>query len=526
MVVVGEAEARGGAALAGAIQEGGDPAIALGGQVLAQRHALRPERHQLLRGGRDQEARPQRRGALDRLVQRGGILGIEEAVPGRSREAERLEAAASLHRRAAEQLRALDLAVAELRECLERAIEVARRAGSGRCRARSPGRSGACRAAWLKPARFATLPRMPDASQLILLPRPRRLVAGTGAGAPQAVRPTSGPTPRSVATPSRSRSATRACGSATARAEPGATPRRRCARSALQSGATLPAAPHRGRAGFPGARLHARRESRPRAHARDARAPRRPAGAAAPQPPRALHRAQLRLPRSRDGLARRLTAHGRRRALARRALSGPRHRARVRTRTASVTWAAGSSTRHTARAPRRRTASARGSASRCRPACSSRPRTTPRSRSRSAASCSRTTRAAASTSAATRPSSSGRGKSQARVEAHGRGRVYLDHLLRLLRPLQREGNEVLFWGDILRHHPELVPELPKEGTIACAWHYEAPQSRSRCRTICSRCSREFGIDRASFAGFATTSMRSRAPACPTGCAPARRAGTR
>jgi hypothetical protein len=95
----------------------------------------------------------------------------------------------------------------------------------------------------------------------------------------------------------------------------------------------------------------------------------------------------------------------------------------------------------------------------------------------------------------------GRGKSQARVEAQGRGRVYLDHLLRLLRPLQEDGCEVLFWGDILRHHPELVPELPKKGTIACAWHYEAPQPDAALPDDLLALLAEFGIDRASFAGF-------------------------
>jgi hypothetical protein len=95
----------------------------------------------------------------------------------------------------------------------------------------------------------------------------------------------------------------------------------------------------------------------------------------------------------------------------------------------------------------------------------------------------------------------GRGSSRARVEQAGRGRVYLEHLLRLLRPLQAEGCEVLFWGDILRHHPELVPELPKEGTIACAWHYEAPQPDAALPEGLLAILAEFGIDRASFAGF-------------------------
>jgi hexosaminidase len=95
----------------------------------------------------------------------------------------------------------------------------------------------------------------------------------------------------------------------------------------------------------------------------------------------------------------------------------------------------------------------------------------------------------------------GRGKSRARVLAVGRGRVYLEHLLRLLHPLQAEGCEALFWGDILRHHPELVPELPKEGTIACAWHYEAPQPDAALPEGLLALLAEFGIDRASFAGF-------------------------
>jgi hypothetical protein len=68
----------------------------------------------------------------------------------------------------------------------------------------------------------------------------------------------------------------------------------------------------------------------------------------------------------------------------------------------------------------------------------------------------------------------GLGRSRAEVEARGRGRVYLDHLKRLLDPLLADGREVLFWGDILRAHPELVGELPRRGVVALAWHYEAP----------------------------------------------------
>jgi hypothetical protein len=95
----------------------------------------------------------------------------------------------------------------------------------------------------------------------------------------------------------------------------------------------------------------------------------------------------------------------------------------------------------------------------------------------------------------------GKGASRAAVEARGRGRVYLEHLLRLLRPLLEDGCEVLFWGDILRHHPELVAELPKEGAIACAWHYEAPQASVPIPDELLALLAEFGVDRAGLAGF-------------------------
>jgi hypothetical protein len=70
----------------------------------------------------------------------------------------------------------------------------------------------------------------------------------------------------------------------------------------------------------------------------------------------------------------------------------------------------------------------------------------------------------------------GHGRSRIEVATQGRGRVYLDHLMRLLEGLHADGCEVLFWGDILRSHPELVAELPRRDTVALAWHYEAPMA--------------------------------------------------
>lgn len=68
----------------------------------------------------------------------------------------------------------------------------------------------------------------------------------------------------------------------------------------------------------------------------------------------------------------------------------------------------------------------------------------------------------------------GKGRSRDAVRERGLGPVYLDFLLGILECAHRHGREALFWGDILRHHPELVAELPKHDTVALAWHYEAP----------------------------------------------------
>jgi hypothetical protein len=96
----------------------------------------------------------------------------------------------------------------------------------------------------------------------------------------------------------------------------------------------------------------------------------------------------------------------------------------------------------------------------------------------------------------------GLGRSRAEVAARGRGRVYLDHLLRLLRPLLEDGREVLFWGDILRAHPELVPELPQRDVVALAWHYEAPLDASAIPAPARSLLDSLGISPATLRGFA------------------------
>jgi hypothetical protein len=66
----------------------------------------------------------------------------------------------------------------------------------------------------------------------------------------------------------------------------------------------------------------------------------------------------------------------------------------------------------------------------------------------------------------------GHGRSQAEVAQRGGGRVYLDFLLKIHQLVQAHGRTMLFWGDIILHHPELVPELPRD-SVALEWGYEA-----------------------------------------------------
>ena len=66
----------------------------------------------------------------------------------------------------------------------------------------------------------------------------------------------------------------------------------------------------------------------------------------------------------------------------------------------------------------------------------------------------------------------GRGQSRERCDRLGQGRVYLDFLLQIHREVTARGRRMMFWGDIILHHPELVRELPRD-VIALNWGYEA-----------------------------------------------------
>lgn len=64
----------------------------------------------------------------------------------------------------------------------------------------------------------------------------------------------------------------------------------------------------------------------------------------------------------------------------------------------------------------------------------------------------------------------GLGKSKEYAERVGKGRVYLQFLMKLYDYCKEKGKKMLFWADIINHYPELIPELPKD-VLALNWGY-------------------------------------------------------
>ena len=66
----------------------------------------------------------------------------------------------------------------------------------------------------------------------------------------------------------------------------------------------------------------------------------------------------------------------------------------------------------------------------------------------------------------------GRGQSNKLCKRRGKGRVYVDFLKQIRHEVSKRSRTMMFWGDIILHHPELINELPKD-VIALNWGYEA-----------------------------------------------------
>ena len=66
----------------------------------------------------------------------------------------------------------------------------------------------------------------------------------------------------------------------------------------------------------------------------------------------------------------------------------------------------------------------------------------------------------------------GRGRSAEACAERGSPAVYLDFLRRVHRMVSDRGREMLFWGDIILEHPELIDRVPEDAVALC-WGYEA-----------------------------------------------------
>jgi hypothetical protein len=66
----------------------------------------------------------------------------------------------------------------------------------------------------------------------------------------------------------------------------------------------------------------------------------------------------------------------------------------------------------------------------------------------------------------------GRGQSKKLCDKVGKGRVYLNFLKKICREVSARDKRMMFWGDIILNHPELIKALPKN-IIALNWGYEA-----------------------------------------------------
>ncbi len=66
----------------------------------------------------------------------------------------------------------------------------------------------------------------------------------------------------------------------------------------------------------------------------------------------------------------------------------------------------------------------------------------------------------------------GSGLSKDSCDKYGKGKVYLDYLVKLNKEVNSNGRQAQFWGDIILNHPELIPSIPKNMT-ALVWGYES-----------------------------------------------------
>jgi hypothetical protein len=74
----------------------------------------------------------------------------------------------------------------------------------------------------------------------------------------------------------------------------------------------------------------------------------------------------------------------------------------------------------------------------------------------------------------------GLGQSYELCRKKGKGRVYLDHILKLRELAAKYGKKIMFWGDIIRKYPELLKKIPGDVTLL-DWGYDHNHPFSRVK---------------------------------------------
>lgn len=76
----------------------------------------------------------------------------------------------------------------------------------------------------------------------------------------------------------------------------------------------------------------------------------------------------------------------------------------------------------------------------------------------------------------------GKGKSIYLAEKEETGRLYIDFLNKIIQSVKQYDKEVMFWGDIILKHPELINEIPKD-VICLNWEYSKDPNENKIKTI-------------------------------------------
>jgi hypothetical protein len=86
----------------------------------------------------------------------------------------------------------------------------------------------------------------------------------------------------------------------------------------------------------------------------------------------------------------------------------------------------------------------------------------------------------------------GRGQSKALCERWGAGSVYFKFLTKIHREVRSRGRRMMFWGDMILQHRELIARLPR-GVVALDWGYEAGHPFNAEARLFSRAGLDFYV---------------------------------